>query len=113
MNRTHRILLWGATIVILVLAIFLPSSAAPHLRTIALLLTGLAGGYAIAYAVIGLASGRVRRLAAAGALVLAAGLFLVGAYHLPGAGALAGNSTVLTAGTLLFIVGLALQVRGS
>lgn len=99
----------AASLAAMLVAAFVRPRPVHWLHSIVLVLVVFAGAYALARALIGVAARRVGWLEGTGGILLAAGLFLVGARFLPFAGARA--ATFTTGGTLLCIAGLALQVR--
>lgn len=111
MTRVQRtIILLGLPAALFIgIALFAPRPAPVFGRT-ALAITVLGGAYAFAYAVIGLATRRVRLPLALGALSLAAGAFLLGTRYLPSA--LPGAALLVTVGSLLLIVGAVMMARG-
>ncbi|HEX6535620.1 MAG TPA: hypothetical protein VF041_13570 [Gemmatimonadaceae bacterium] len=109
MSRTQRMVLLGVpAVLLLAVAIFHPRAERP-VQSVVLAAAGLGGAFALSHAVIGLAARKIGWLEAAGGIVLAAGLFLLGARYLPLAGERA--QALTTAATALIIAGLAMQVR--
>lgn len=109
MTRTQRIVLVVVpAVLLLAVALFHPRAERP-VQSVALAFAGLGGAFALTHAVMGLAARRIGRLEAAGGILLAAGLFLLGARFLPFAEERA--SMLTSAATALIIAGLALQVR--
>lgn len=111
MTRLQRtIVLLGLPLAVFVgVALFAPRPA-PMFGRVALAITVLGGAYAFAYALIGLATHRVRMPLALGALSLAAGAFLIGTRYLPNAPP--GAALLVTLGSALLIVGAVILARG-
>ncbi|HEU4642719.1 MAG TPA: hypothetical protein VFS44_09705 [Gemmatimonadaceae bacterium] len=109
MRHVHRIVpLALAIAAMLAVAAIRPRPADP-LHIAVLVLAAFAGAFALSRALLGVAARRMGWLEGAGGILLAAGLFLVGASVLPFAGAR--GTTFTSVGAVLFVAGLALQAR--
>lgn len=111
MTRVRRtIILLGLPVALFIgVALFAPRPG-PVFGRVALAITVLGGAYAFAYALIGLATHRVRPPAALGALSLAGGAFLIGTRYLPSA--MPGAALLVMLGSALLIVGAVIMARG-